>query len=59
MYHSRDRRARIVLWVISLLVVLSMALGLAGTLVPPRRITPTPVPTPTVFPTRTPTPTPG
>jgi len=56
---SKSRRNRIILWVISLLVILSMGLSLAVTFVPPRRVTPTPVPTYTPFPTRTPTPTPA
>jgi len=51
---SQTRRTRIILWVISLLVVLSMGLSLAVTLIPPRRVTPTPTPIP--FPTHTPTP---
>ena len=50
------RPARITLWIISLLVVASMALSLAVTLVPQRVATPTPAPTVTPFPTRTPTP---
>ena len=58
MRRSKTRRNRITFWMISLLVVISMALSLAGTLVPPRQVTPTPIPTPTPFPTRTPTPTP-
>jgi hypothetical protein len=54
---AKDRRTRIMLWIISVLVVTSMCLSLAITLVPPRRVTPTPLPTFTPFPTRTPTPT--
>ncbi|HEY71748.1 MAG TPA: hypothetical protein G4N99_00575 [Thermoflexia bacterium] len=59
MQRSQDRRTRIMLWILSLLVVTSMSLSLVGTLVPPRRATPTPIPTQTPFPTRTPTPTPA
>ncbi|MDY7078531.1 MAG: hypothetical protein SXV54_16570 [Chloroflexota bacterium] len=58
MRRARDRRTRITLWIISLMVITSMCLSLAVTLVPPRQITPTPMPTFTPFPTRTPTPTP-
>jgi len=54
---SKSRWTRIMLWIISLLVVISMGLSLTATFVPPRRTTPTPVPTFTPFPTRTPTPT--
>jgi hypothetical protein len=53
---SREKRNRIIIWIISLLVVLSMALGMAETLVSTRRVTPTPLPSPTPFPTWTPTP---
>jgi len=56
---SQDRKMRIMFWLLSLLVVASMSLSLVGTLVPPRRVTPTPIPTQTPFPTRTPTPTPA
>ncbi len=59
MHRSQDRRTRIIFWVISVMVVLSMGLSLAGTLVTPRQPTPTPVmPTLTPYPTRTPTPLP-
>jgi len=53
---SRDRRTRIIFWIISLMVVTSMGLGMAVTFTPPR-ITPTPTPTltPVPPPTRTPT----
>jgi len=56
---SKTRRTRIIFWLISLLVVMSMGLSLVATFVPPRRVTPTPMLTPTPFPTRTPTPTPA
>jgi len=57
---SRARRNQRILWVLSLLVVLSMAIGLVVSFTPrPPRVTPTPFPTATAFPTRTPTPTPG
>jgi len=56
MPRSRDRRNRIIAWIISLLVVLSMALSMAGALVNTRRVPPTPRPSPTPFPTLTPTP---
>ncbi len=61
MRRSKARRTRIILWIISLLVVISMGLSLAVTFVPPRRSTPTPMPIPTLtpFPTRTPTSTPA
>ncbi|MCP4538926.1 MAG: hypothetical protein GY832_17465 [Chloroflexi bacterium] len=59
MRRAKDRRIRTILWIISFLVVTSMCLGLAGTLVPPRRVTPTPTPTIIPFPTRTPTPVPS
>jgi len=59
MRRSRTRRTRVIFWIISLLVVVSMGLSLAVTLIPPRRGTPTPIPTFTPFPTRTPTPTPA
>ena len=56
MRRAKDRRTRIMLWVISLLVVTSMCLSLAITLVPPRQVTPTPIPTftPTPPPTKLP-----
>lgn len=56
---SESRRTRIIFWIISLLVVISMGLSLAVSLVPPGRVTPTPIPTFTPFPTRTPTPAPA
>lgn len=56
MPRSRERRTRIIAWVISLLIVVSMALSLAGAFITPRQVTPTPgvAPTPTL--TQTPTP---
>jgi hypothetical protein len=55
---SKERRTKIIAWIISALVVISMTLSMAGMLVTPRRqITPTPAPTLTPFPTWTPTPT--
>ena len=59
MHRSQSRRTRIILWVISLLVIVSMGLSLAVGFLPPRRVTPTPIPTYTPFPTRTPTPVPA
>lgn len=58
MRRSQTRRTRIILWIISLLVVISMGLSMAVAFVPPRYVTPTPTPISTPFPTRTPTPTP-
>lgn len=59
----RRFKAQRLFWIVSLLVVLSMAAGLVFSFLPrPPRITPTPSdPSPTPFPTRTPTlpPTPG
>ncbi|MBE9507905.1 MAG: hypothetical protein IMY86_07620, partial [Chloroflexi bacterium] len=49
-----SRRIRIISWIISLLVVVSMGFGMAVTLIPPRRVTPTPTSTPVT--THTPTP---
>lgn len=42
---SRGRRTHMLLLIISLVVVISMALGLVAQLAPPRRVTPTPTPT--------------
>lgn len=54
---ATEQRNRIVAWVISVLVVLSMALSMAGSLVTSRRrVTPTALPSPTTLPTETPTP---
>ena len=58
MRRSQTRRTRIIMWIISLLVVISMGLSMVVAFVPPRRVTPTPTSIPTPFPTRTPTPTP-
>ena len=56
-YRSTSRRRRVILWIVSLMVILSMALSLAGVLTNQRRrIRPTPTATP--LPTRTPTPVP-
>ena len=44
MRRSNNRRRRIVFWIISVLVVVSMALGLAVALIPPRRSEPFPPP---------------
>jgi len=56
MRRSQTRRTRIILWIISLLVVISMMLSIAVAFVPQRHVTPTPTSIPTPFPTRTPTP---
>jgi len=53
---SKEKRTRIIAWIISLLVVLSMALSMAGSFVSTRRVTPTPFPSVTPFPTQTATP---
>lgn len=56
MQYSRDRRTRrtrVITWIISLLVVISMGLSMAGMLVTPPQITPTPTPAPTWTPTPT------
>lgn len=56
----RRSKAQRLFWIVSLLVVLSMAAGLVFSFIPRTpRVTPTPsYPSPTPFPTRTPTPAP-
>ncbi|HEY68901.1 MAG TPA: hypothetical protein G4N97_11600 [Thermoflexia bacterium] len=45
MRRSKADRTRIIFWIISLLVVISMGLSLAVAFAPPRPPTPTPMPT--------------
>ena len=57
MRRSRAQRSRVVLSILSLLIVLSMGLGLAATLLPVRRVPPTPTLMPLLSPTPIPSPT--
>ena len=58
MKRSKSRGRRIIFWVLSLLMVLSMLLGLILTAIPqPKQPTPTPLPRITLIPMPTLTPT--
>jgi len=46
-HQTKEQRTKVIAWIISLMVVISMALSMAGMLVTPRRVTPTPTPAPT------------
>ncbi len=53
---SKSHRNQRLFWILSLIVVLSMAFGLVVSFTPrPPQVTPTAIPSPTPFPTRTPT----